>query len=212
MATADLNADQSLAPTARASDQVHLEWLSQLGIKSFAGLRVLDVGCGSGFLARLALEQGALDSVGLDIEKPREGFGPHAAWTFVQADLDRANWQVELLSKSFDLILAFDIIEHLRSPVAFLEQCRALLQSQGKLFLTTPNVQSLERILHPKTWSGAFDPQHRILFSPYSLKFLMARTGFRTLNLSAPMRLLRWLPFSLQPAIGGQLLLVAHKN
>jgi 2-polyprenyl-3-methyl-5-hydroxy-6-metoxy-1,4-benzoquinol methylase len=197
-------------PAPRVSDAVHLEWLRNLGVTSFAGTRLLDLGCGSGFLARLAKTQGAQVSVGVDIEKPKDGVFEANSWRFVQANLDGENWLKELPSGQFDMILAFDIIEHLRSPVAFLEQCGKLLSPKGSLYLTTPNVQSLERRLKPETWSGAFDPQHRILFSRYSLNFLLGKTGLRTVQMLAPMRSLRRLPRWLQPPIGGQLLVQAQ--
>lgn len=193
----------------RVSDAVHLDWLQNLGVTSFTGTRLLDLGCGSGFLAHLAKNQGALVSVGVDIEKPKDGVFEPTGWRFVQANLDGEDWLKELPLQQFDMILAFDIIEHLRSPVAFLEQCRKLLSPNGALYLTTPNVQSLERMLKPDSWSGAFDPQHRILFSRYSLDFLLRKTGLKTVQMLAPMRSLRWLPRWLQPPIGGQLLVQA---
>lgn len=197
-------------PAPRISDAVHLEWLQDLGVSSFSGLRLLDLGCGSGFLARFAKEQGALVSVGVDIEKPRDGVFAANSWHFVQANLDGEDWLKELPLQEFDMILAFDIIEHLRSPVAFLEQCQKLLGASGSLYLTTPNIQSLERHLKPDSWSGAFDPQHRILFSRYSLGFLLKKVGLHAAQMQAPMRSLRWLPRWLQPPVGGQLLVQAQ--
>lgn len=193
----------------RYSDSVHLQWLQNLGMNSFQGLRVLDLGCGSGYISHLAKTEGAVSSIGIDIEKPKDGIFEGNTWQFVQSNLDTEDWLKALPLKEFDAILAFDIIEHLRSPVAFLEQCRQLLSPGGSLYLTTPNIQSLERLLKPRSWSGAFDPQHRILFSRYSLDFLLGKTGLKTVQLRAPMRSLRWLPSWCQPHIGGQLLVQA---
>ncbi|RYZ57555.1 MAG: class I SAM-dependent methyltransferase [Proteobacteria bacterium] len=194
----------------RASDTVHLDWMKDLGLTSFEGLKVLDIGCGSGFLCSHVIENGAKLSYGVDIEVPREGGADNADWEFIQANLDSDSWLNQFEGLTFDLIFAFDIIEHLQSPVVFLEQCRQLLNSRGKLLITTPNVQSLERLLKPESWSGASDPQHRILFNKYSLGFLCKKSGLDVRTLKAPMRMLRWLPKSFQPAIGGQLLALAQ--
>lgn len=211
--SADLKASYEAALfKPRYSDEVHLQWLKNFGVSSFAGLRVLDLGCGSGYISQLAQLDGAKVSVGVDIEKPKEGLREDQSFQFVEANLDREDWYQAFPEREFDMILAFDIIEHLRSPVAFLEQCRSLLSREGSLYLTTPNTQSLERLLKPRTWSGAFDPQHRILFSKYSLDFLLYKTGLKTLQLRAPMRSLRWLPRWLEPAIGGQLLAQARPD
>lgn len=196
----------------RHSDTVHLAWLQNLGVSTFSGLRLLDLGCGSGHLVHMAKSQGASVSVGVDIEKPADGIFDEVPWQFVKANLDRDDWLKALPIRQFDIILAFDIIEHLRSPVAFLEQCRNSLTPKGSLYLTTPNTQSLERWMNPKSWSGAFDPQHRILFSKYSLGFLLKKIGLQTIQLGAPMHSLRWLPKAVQPHIGGQLLVQARPH
>ncbi len=54
----------------RASDGVHLESLQDLGL-IYAGTCLLDLGCGSGFLVRVARNQGALVSVGVNIAMGR---------------------------------------------------------------------------------------------------------------------------------------------
>ncbi len=209
MSFQDMNPSQGQIRQPRAADQVHLQWLRDFGVRSFSAKKVLDLGCGSGFISHFAQTEGARLSVGVDIEEPKEGLPATDEWQFVMANLDLGDWMKQIPGGNFDLILAFDILEHLRSPVVFLEQCRSLLGSEGTLFLTTPNTQSLERVLRPSTWSGAFDPQHRILFSKYSLGFLLGKTGLDPVHMDAPMRSLQWLPRWIQPQIGGQLLVQA---
>lgn len=196
----------------RASDLVHLDWMKDLGLTSFKGLKVLDIGCGSGYLCSYAADHGAALSYGVDIEIPREGLAEDNSWHFIQANLDADSWMQPFEGETFDLILAFDIIEHLQSPVVFLEQCKRLLNAKGQVLITTPNVQSLERHLKPESWSGASDPQHRILFNKYSLGFLCKKSGLEICSLKAPMRMLRWLPKPFQPSIGGQLLALAQQT
>lgn len=194
-------------PAMRGSDRDHLTWLRERRLANFADQTVLDLGCGSGYLCSQAAASGARLAVGVDIETPPF---KSAAWRYLSANLDQDSWPQAIQARDFDLILGFDIIEHLRSPVAFLEGCRSLLRPKGRLVLTTPNVNSWERLLNPHTWSGSQDPQHRILFSRYSLEFLLKKSGFQEIQSAAPLRSLRWLG-PLQPNCGGQIFCVATR-
>ncbi len=194
----------------RPSDIVHEQWLRTLDFQGFTGVRLLDLGCGSGYFPQLAARQGARNAAGVDMVPPPDVHA-NSLWEFYQVDLDGTQWPGELKHSRFDLIFAFDIIEHLKSPVLFLEQCHQLLAPEGQLYMTTPNIQSLERFRNPKGWSGAHDPQHRILFSKYSLAFLLARTQFKVQTLKAPLQSLSFLPPMLQWDLGGQLLVKASK-
>lgn len=190
------------------SDFDHIKWLNSLGINSFSGLRLLDLGCGSGFLCEKAMAEGAEAAVGVDIETPKnlEQGQKKENWSFLKVNLDEAQWERYLpLGARFDLVLAFDIIEHLKSPYEFLSSCKRVMAEDGQIILTTPNLDSWERFAHPLSWSGVNDPQHKTLFNLYSLKFLLSRSGFKTQLAKAPMRSLSFLG-AMQPNIGGQIL------
>ncbi len=196
---------------AGSRDADHWRWLERGGLHSFAGLAVLDLGCGGGQLCQELARSGARHVIGVDIEAidRRDSSIP---WQFVQADLDASDWTAQIPradgNSSFDLICGFDIIEHLQSPVSFLRSCAQLLGKGGTLVLTTPNTSSWERLCRGGNWSGATDPQHRILFNPYSLRFLLEREGYAVQSLRAPIRVLetRRIP---HPRIGAQMIVVA---
>lgn len=198
---------------ARAPDLDHLGWLAEHGIigeSRWAGKSLLDLGCGSGFICAEAARNGARHVVGIDLKDPDDAA---QSWRFCSVDLESDHWHQDVPLAStgehkFDLIFAFDILEHLSSPVKFLSQCHALLAPNGKLILTTPNTASWERVLKGEHWSGATDPQHKILFSRYSLQFLLKRTGFKPLVLRAPVRKLAKLGIP-TPQVGAQIFCVA---
>ena len=100
---------------------------------------VLDVGCGSGaWLERLA-RNGFTNLVGIDQDV---GQLRSEAGQFVQGDLDSiSDWPVP--AKSYDLITAIEVIEHLSNIGHFLAQTSKLLAPDGYLLLTTPNILSL---------------------------------------------------------------------
>lgn len=191
---------------ARGSDLVHLNWLKDIGSCDFKNKSILDLGCGSGYLCQYALDHQAVSAVGVDMVEPK-GIDTNISWKFKSLNLDHPDWATDIQqeTRQFDCILAFDIIEHLRSPWDFLKNCKSLLQDQGELIITTPNINSWERLKNPSNWSGVVDEQHKTLFSPYSLKFMLEKTGLSDVETHAPVNKLRFLG-SLVPKIGGQIL------
>lgn len=170
-----------------------------LGSKPLRGLSVLDIGCGNGFVCNEVSRLGA-QVVGIDAVP----LSPHT-WNFVQVDLDDDGWWRNIaMNQRFDLVLAFDVIEHVSSPWRLLSGVKEILRPDGKVILSTPNISSWERFKSPREWSGASDPQHKHLFNSYSLSFLLERVGFTVERMDAPIRTLGvlndWLP-----CLGGQL-------
>lgn len=210
------HSDQLAATGARAPDFDHMRWLEEfdvLGETGWRGKSVLDLGCGSGFLCAEAARRGAAFVVGVDLKTPDVETNN---FQFLSVDLDGEHWAAQLSDATerrftFDLICAFDILEHLSSPVKFLSGCRSLLSPTGHLVITTPNTASWERWLRGEQWSGATDAQHRILFTPYSLGFLLRRIGFQPKVLRAPIRKLSKLGLPC-PDIGAQIFCVASTS
>lgn len=192
-----------------SSDLDHLRWLSDIGLDKMNHLRLLDVGCGSGYVCHYAMEHGAKAAVGIDIVKPKGLLDP-SSWRFMNYDLNAADWPTEFKGETFDLILAFDILEHLDSPYAFLQNLRSLMSKDGRLVLTTPNLMSWERYARPDNWSGVRDEQHKTLFTRYSLKFLLSKAGLQSDLMKAPLRSLGGLS-SWTPQIGGQIVCRASR-
>ena len=193
---------------ATATDLVHLQWLKDFRIQNFAAANILDVGCGSGHLCQKAMDAGARLAVGVDIVEPR-GLRADQQWRFIKADLNAVNWTDVFAGQTFDLIYAFDILEHLDSPFRFLAALRSSTSPGATLVLTTPNVLSWERYLRPNSWSGVRDEQHKTLFTRYSLEFLCRKAGFKPSISKAPVRAFGPMAGML-PQVGGQIICVSH--
>lgn len=87
-----------------------------------------------------------------------------------------------------DVVVAFEVIEHLYAPRKFVEQCARLLKPGGLLVLTCPNGQGFD-IAELGPESLAVDPEHVNLFNPQSLSGLVTTCGFDVLEVSTPGRL-----------------------
>jgi len=70
-----------------------------------------------------------------------------------QIDLDNP----KPLNKQFDTLIAGEIIEHLKSPIGFIEYCKTLLKNSGRLILTTPNAIGLQYIKNPNWFVSNFE-------------------------------------------------------
>ena len=89
---------------------------------------------------------------------------------------------------SVDVVVSFEVIEHLFEPYGYITQCAALLPSGGLLVLSCPNGLGFDiAMLGEKAL--AVDAEHVNLFNPDSLSLLLERCGFETLEVTTPGRL-----------------------
>lgn len=85
-----------------------------------------------------------------------------------------------LRDDAHDFIIMSQILEHLRDPVATLENLRSKLTPEGFLLLETPHVGGLDYLLFRKRyWGGYHIPRHFHLFTKDSLAKTAKRVGYR---------------------------------
>jgi ubiquinone biosynthesis O-methyltransferase len=107
-------------------------------VRVAGGRRVLDAGCGAGYgaaaLARQARDVVAIDIAAEAIEYARAHY-PAENLRFEQASCT----EIPAADASFDLVVAFEIIEHLSDWRAFLSEVRRVLAPGGQFLVSTPN-------------------------------------------------------------------------
>ncbi len=100
--------------------------------------RVLDAACGTGYGAA-ELARSATMVVGADIAPEAVAYArqhyPRPNIAFLRADCSA----LPLVSGAFDLVVAFEVIEHLKDWRAFLSETRRLLAPGGQCVVSTPN-------------------------------------------------------------------------
>ncbi|MDD3730779.1 MAG: class I SAM-dependent methyltransferase [candidate division Zixibacteria bacterium] len=99
--------------------------------------RLLDIPSGPGYFARQVLSFG-FDAVAAEIDSDLHYFEDV---TYRTMDMAR---EFPLESASFDYIVSIEGIEHIENQNLFIRECHRVLKPGGRLFLTTPNVSSLE--------------------------------------------------------------------
>lgn len=100
------------------------------GPSPFRGQRVLDIGCGNGYLLHRLAKQGA-EVLGLEP-------GEHGQARF-DVPVIRDFFPSSQLSGTFDAIVLFGVVEHVEQPVEFMEQVLALLEPGGTVFIGVPD-------------------------------------------------------------------------
>lgn len=108
--------------------------------ESAQGVRVLDLGCGSGYGAAWLADVSRL-VVGVDRISP-DSASRHRNVRYVRADLGA----LPLARESFDLIVSFQVIEHLHDPGDYLDAIARMLKSAGTALITTPNLLTSDRV------------------------------------------------------------------
>jgi methionine biosynthesis protein MetW len=155
------------------------------------GIRVLDVGCASGYLGAALHHEKACRVWGIDVDPASvEAARARGYEDVVQADLDAPDLPADLaaglgLPDSFDAILAADVLEHLTRPLPLLARLTPLLRPGGTLVVSLPNIGHLTTRLgllagrFEYTETGILDRTHVRLYTFKTARALLAEAGFR---------------------------------
>ena len=125
--------------------------------KSFSAPLLLDVGCSSGSLLKVAKKIG---------------------FKVFQGKLEEAKFENE----SFDLIILFELIEHIKDPKDLLYECFRILKRGGIVVLNTPNQDSWTASFMKEKWGGFSLVDmggHISFFSPKSITTLADQVGLK---------------------------------
>ncbi len=134
--------------------------------------RVLDVGCGPGWLAEALRRQGH-HVTGVDVaEEP--GVGGRTD-NFIRADLETGI--PDSVGADFDVVIAADVIEHVRRPDVLLMEMAHRLATGGTIIASVPNISHW----YPRgrTMIGLFDYDQRGILDTTHLRFFTRRSFTR---------------------------------
>lgn len=137
---------------------------------------VLDIGCRDGALTKIFVPDNHVTGVDVDsiaLMRARK-FGINT----IQMDV-YGNWD-ELENKSFDVVVAGEILEHLFHPEIIIQKVHAHLKSGGLFIGSVPNAFSLKNrfryLCGSKKFTPLSDPTHINQFSERDLRELLSKT------------------------------------
>lgn len=158
-------------------------------------IRILEIGCNSGGLLselKSALSAGNLlercELTGIDIDKTVIARNVDSDLTLHAASAEEYAAQC---GEVFDLIIHFELIEHLFDPYSFMNATRKMMSRGGIHHFHTPNAlgmdnQALGYNSFRALAHGIFPPMHLQAFTPQNIGHFAIRSGYSIVQLDTP--------------------------
>lgn len=88
---------------------------------------------------------------------------------------------------SYDVITAFEVLEHVHAPSEFLEDIYSLLADRGILILSCPPFYKFENTAKGyrkyKWWYNDYPPHHVTRWKPWTLHYALKKVGFSEVHI-----------------------------
>lgn len=144
---------------------------------------VLELGPGPGAMTRVLLAHGHRVTV---VENDPEAVKVLQALgaEVIVGDLDRSDWLEAMAGRSFDAVLACDVLEHLRAPENLLRQLSDLVAPMGRLVISIPNIAyagvlaAMRNGIFDYSDKGQLDRTHVRFFTKRSIEKVLLECGW----------------------------------
>ena len=118
-----------------------------LNKKKLNKLKILDLGCGGGLVSEGIAKLGA-DVTGIDfIEENIRVAKKHAKQSKLEINYIVKDFEKERLTSKYDVIIIFEVLEHLENWKSFLEKIQKNLKPHGVLITSTINRNLISKFL-----------------------------------------------------------------
>lgn len=153
------------------------------------GKKFLDVGCNYGFAAAAAAGLG-LDAKGIDVDESsvalaKKQFGNIAEYQKISVE------DYAAMGHKADMVFTSEVIEHVLDPNSFVASIAKILNTDGVLFLTTPDGGHWSLPKDFTKWPSVMPPEHLSYFTRKGLKSMLERHGFTDIKM----------PFTFKPGL-----------
>ena len=160
--------------------------------KMLSGRRLLDFGCGDGRFLRLAGTRG-WHGIGLESNEELADYcSNRLALNVLHGDLG----SLPRTKGPFDLVVCRYVLEHLKDPVATLDQIRSVCAPDALVIIKVPNIDSWQQRLFGDRWFQFRIRDHAHFYDRAVLARLVDRCGFAPLVIDTPFCLVDLVDFS----------------
>lgn len=147
-------------------------------IKSKKNIRILDLGCGTGWMAPYLSSFGSVEGIDFStvgIEIARKEYGQHGQFYVADVNHPKLGLPTDAI---FDVVVCSEVIEHVPQHLNLLLQINAFLRPSGWCVLTTPNGNVWSQFDKDPRYKSDQQPVENWITTS-TLQDLLGRAGFR---------------------------------
>jgi methionine biosynthesis protein MetW len=119
------------------------------------GSTVLELGCASGYIGRILIEEKGCQVTGVEFDANAASEARARGLTVIEGSLEDRAFRDSITGR-YDYVVASDVIEHLRNPAEVLEHFKRWLAPGGQAIISVPNIAAWE-IRHQLFFKGDFE-------------------------------------------------------
>jgi 2-polyprenyl-3-methyl-5-hydroxy-6-metoxy-1,4-benzoquinol methylase len=144
------------------------------------GKKMLDVGCGYGFLLKEMKARG-WDAKGLEVSQTGREYARRNLNIPIYSEPME---NLGLPANTFDVVTLLYVIEHIFNPLSLLSEINRVLKPEGLILIRWPHSTPVVKILGPfsKKLDLYHTPYHLYDFSPKTIERMLLLTGFRSVK------------------------------
>lgn len=107
------------------------------------GSRVLELGCASGYIGRILMQEKNCQVTGVEFDPKAAAEARNQGLAVIEGSLEDAAFR-DSITGQFDFVMATDVLEHLRDPAPVLNDFKRWLVPDGQAIISVPNVATWE--------------------------------------------------------------------
>jgi 2-polyprenyl-3-methyl-5-hydroxy-6-metoxy-1,4-benzoquinol methylase len=176
-----------LNPSLRKRVDLEARGLDKLELNERRTL--LDVGSGDGEFLELANTMG-YETYGVEPDQIAAGVAAP------ESSISLGSYIEDISSDYngfFDVVTISQVIEHVHDPLAMLTRAYELLADGGKLWIETPNIDSLGYRIYGEFWRGLEVPRHLVVYNQEGLRVMMKSVGFNSITKISKSNSRKWM-------------------
>ncbi len=149
----------------------------------------LDIGCGSGGVGHeLRRRHPGVELWGCEFNASAAQVAREHFDKVVEQDVETVDFAAQGLTRPFDLVCLFDVLEHLVNPWQLLSSLKRIVAPDAQILVSLPNASNLPMLYDAMrghwryTQWGLLDFTHLRFFTDFDARKMFFQTGFRVLD------------------------------